>query len=159
MNLEALTRWVGAIPEDVKRDMKTIAPMLEKLGYDASSVPPNYGDPDQSVQQNTAHIREQHEYWKVRELQVQNTGKKQKESNHQDISKSKQESRDLEDKTQDTNLDAPKRHLGKLLQLPNTIKPIYSPSIGPIQGGDMVVNANHHIKDADQDTKRPTVNR
>ncbi|ODN04928.1 Protein-tyrosine sulfotransferase [Orchesella cincta] len=33
VNVEALTKWVGAIPDDVVRDMETIAPMLSNLGY------------------------------------------------------------------------------------------------------------------------------
>ena len=47
VNLEALSKWTNAIPEDVKRDVTVIAPMLEKLGYDPYAYPPNYGDPDQ----------------------------------------------------------------------------------------------------------------
>ena len=77
VNLEALTKWVGAIPEDVKRDLRSIAPMLERLGYDPTSTSPNYGAPDSTVQHNTEHIREQHEYWKLMEKQVQSLGKKQ----------------------------------------------------------------------------------
>jgi protein-tyrosine sulfotransferase len=42
INLEALSKWVGQIPEDVVRDMKDIAPMLEILGYDATANPPDY---------------------------------------------------------------------------------------------------------------------
>ena len=57
INLEALTKWVTAIPDDVKRDMSTIAPMLQRLGYDPTGYPPNYGDPDQFVAENTDEIR------------------------------------------------------------------------------------------------------
>ena len=32
VNLEALTKWVGNIPEDVVHDMANIAPMLSILG-------------------------------------------------------------------------------------------------------------------------------
>jgi hypothetical protein len=32
VNLEALTKWVGHIPEDVVNDMANIAPMLSILG-------------------------------------------------------------------------------------------------------------------------------
>lgn len=32
VNLEALTKWVGNIPEDVVHDMANIAPMLSVLG-------------------------------------------------------------------------------------------------------------------------------
>ncbi len=43
INTDALTKWVGNIPADVLRDMDTIAPMLERLGYDPHANPPNYG--------------------------------------------------------------------------------------------------------------------
>lgn len=42
INLEALSKWVGQIPEDVVTDMSDIAPMLGILGYDATANPPNY---------------------------------------------------------------------------------------------------------------------
>lgn len=42
INLEALSKWVGQIPEDVVKDMKDIAPMLGILGYDANANPPDY---------------------------------------------------------------------------------------------------------------------
>ncbi|KAJ8955124.1 hypothetical protein NQ318_009017 [Aromia moschata] len=45
VNLEALTKWVGNIPEEVVRDMADIAPMLSVLGYDPYANPPNYGKP------------------------------------------------------------------------------------------------------------------
>jgi len=32
VNLEALTKWVGNIPEDVVHDMANVAPMLSILG-------------------------------------------------------------------------------------------------------------------------------
>ncbi|CAG2105353.1 unnamed protein product, partial [Medioppia subpectinata] len=34
INIEALSQWVGRIPDDVVRNMATIAPMLSILGYD-----------------------------------------------------------------------------------------------------------------------------
>lgn len=40
VNLEALSKWVGKIPEDVVRDMADIAPMLSVLGYDPYANPP-----------------------------------------------------------------------------------------------------------------------
>lgn len=42
INLEALSKWVGQIPQDVVNDMAEIAPMLEILGYDAMANPPDY---------------------------------------------------------------------------------------------------------------------
>lgn len=43
VNLEALSKWVGNIPDDVVRDMADIAPMLSILGYDPYANPPDYG--------------------------------------------------------------------------------------------------------------------
>ncbi|MGH0157852.1 UNVERIFIED_CONTAM: hypothetical protein FKN15_062462 [Acipenser sinensis] len=53
VNVEALSKWVGKIPQDVLRDMPVIAPMLAKLGYDPYANPPNYGRPDPRVLDNT----------------------------------------------------------------------------------------------------------
>ncbi|XP_038059174.1 protein-tyrosine sulfotransferase 1-like [Patiria miniata] len=57
VNLEALTKWVGHIPQDVMDNIDTIAPMLAKLGYDPHANPPNYGTPDQRVLENEDKIR------------------------------------------------------------------------------------------------------
>lgn len=64
VNLEALSTWVGKIPADVLADMDKIAPMLRKLGYDPEANPPNYGDPDPKIKENTFHIQQNREYWK-----------------------------------------------------------------------------------------------
>ncbi|XP_073917369.1 protein-tyrosine sulfotransferase 2 isoform X3 [Castor canadensis] len=56
VNLEALSRWTGHIPGDVVRDMAQIAPMLARLGYDPYANPPNYGDPDPIVVNNTHRV-------------------------------------------------------------------------------------------------------
>jgi len=64
VNLEALTSWVGKIPADVMADMDKTAPMLRKLGYDPFANPPNYGDPDSKIKENTMHLKENKEYWK-----------------------------------------------------------------------------------------------
>lgn len=40
--LDALSSWVGDIPEDVKNQMHTIAPNLAKYGYDPFANPPDY---------------------------------------------------------------------------------------------------------------------
>lgn len=53
VNLAALTKWVGNIPEDVVREMADIAPMLSVLGYDPYANPPVYGAPDSLVSDNT----------------------------------------------------------------------------------------------------------
>jgi protein-tyrosine sulfotransferase len=38
VNLDALSKWVGQFPEDVVRDMASIAPMLQQLGEGVISV-------------------------------------------------------------------------------------------------------------------------
>lgn len=53
VNLAALTKWVGNIPDDVVREMADIAPMLSVLGYDPYANPPVYGAPDSLVSDNT----------------------------------------------------------------------------------------------------------
>ena len=63
VNLEALSKWVGKLPNDVVEDMANIAPMLEKMGYDAHGNPPNYGTPDAEVVKNTKDVREHAEDW------------------------------------------------------------------------------------------------
>uniref|UniRef100_A0A3P8XIM9 Protein-tyrosine sulfotransferase n=1 Tax=Esox lucius TaxID=8010 RepID=A0A3P8XIM9_ESOLU len=57
VNLEALTRWVGKIPPDVVANMDAIAPMLWRLGYDPRANPPNYGEPDPRVLNNTERVK------------------------------------------------------------------------------------------------------
>ena len=63
INLEALSPWVGKIPEDVVKDMDSIAPMLSKLGYDPNANPPNYGEADSKIKENTNQIKANREYW------------------------------------------------------------------------------------------------
>lgn len=70
VNLEALSRWVGMVPQDVRNDMRSVAPMLERLGYDPDAYPPNYGDPDKGVLDNTLHIHNNEEYWKRKGQEV-----------------------------------------------------------------------------------------
>uniref|UniRef100_A0A1W7R9D0 Protein-tyrosine sulfotransferase n=1 Tax=Hadrurus spadix TaxID=141984 RepID=A0A1W7R9D0_9SCOR len=71
INLEALTKWVGHIPEDVVRDMATIAPMLAVLGYDPNANPPNYGKPDSFVLRNTKEIAENQQIWEQKEKDLE----------------------------------------------------------------------------------------
>ncbi|XP_034950098.1 protein-tyrosine sulfotransferase [Chelonus insularis] len=73
INLEALTKWVGHIPEDVVRDMPDIAPMLSILGYDPYANPPVYGAPDSVVSDNTRKVLADNKKWAeiVRELDLQ----------------------------------------------------------------------------------------
>ena len=70
VNTEALTKWVAAIPDDVKHEMHKIAPMLKSLGYDPHANPPDYGKPDARVADNTLHIKQNVDYWKKQEEKV-----------------------------------------------------------------------------------------
>ncbi|XP_045172353.2 protein-tyrosine sulfotransferase 1-like [Mercenaria mercenaria] len=70
VNLEALNKWVGHIPEDVVTDMAKIAPMLSTFGYNPNSNPPNYGKADPRVTNNTLHIQQNAEFWMKRENEV-----------------------------------------------------------------------------------------
>lgn len=63
INLEALTKWVGHVPNDVKRELDTLAPMLKKLGYDTKSEIPNYGVPDQVVLDNMKELKDNAALW------------------------------------------------------------------------------------------------
>ncbi|KAL1414962.1 hypothetical protein MTO96_007049 [Rhipicephalus appendiculatus] len=70
INLEALSKWVGQIPEDVVRDMAKVAPMLSELGYDPMANPPNYGRPDSFVLNNTLQIKRETAEWRAREMEL-----------------------------------------------------------------------------------------
>ena len=78
VNLDALTKWVDAIPHDVKQDMSSIAPMLAKLGYDPYAYPPHYGDASQFVSDNTHDIRANEDYWRQRTRAIQKGNKPQR---------------------------------------------------------------------------------
>ena len=69
VNLEALTKWVGHIPDDVVREMPDIAPMLSVLGYDPYANPPVYGAPDRLVSENTRRVLANGEVWAARARQ------------------------------------------------------------------------------------------
>ncbi|RUS70370.1 hypothetical protein EGW08_021872, partial [Elysia chlorotica] len=47
-----------------------LAPMLRTLGYDPNANPPNYGQPDPNVADNTIHIKQNAEFWHKQELEV-----------------------------------------------------------------------------------------
>jgi len=63
VNVEALSKWVGAIPDDVLQEMDTIAPMLQAFGYDPKANPPNYGEPDPEVATNTYDVQKNSDKW------------------------------------------------------------------------------------------------
>ena len=64
VNLDALSSWVGKMPADVVAQMDTIAPMLKRLGYDPMANPPNYGQADAKIKENTLNIKTNKDYWK-----------------------------------------------------------------------------------------------
>ncbi|XP_039293013.1 protein-tyrosine sulfotransferase 1 [Nilaparvata lugens] len=70
VNLEALQKWVGQMPDDVVADMAKIAPMLSRLGYDPHANPPKYGSPDAFVADNTQRIRLQSKLWEEKALEL-----------------------------------------------------------------------------------------
>ncbi|XP_071946336.1 protein-tyrosine sulfotransferase 1-like [Antedon mediterranea] len=70
VNLDALTSWVGKVPHDVLKDMASIAPMLYTLGYDPHANPPNYGNPDQFVLENTKEIHRNAQKYKEKLKEV-----------------------------------------------------------------------------------------
>ncbi|KAG8173134.1 hypothetical protein JTE90_015388, partial [Oedothorax gibbosus] len=72
INIEALTKRVGQIPEDVVRDMASVAPMLLTLGYDPNANPPDYGKPDALVLNNTKFINKNKEMYAAKEKELQN---------------------------------------------------------------------------------------
>ncbi|XP_045784876.1 protein-tyrosine sulfotransferase [Maniola jurtina] len=56
VNLDALDKWVGRLPADVRADMAELAPMLSVLGYDPWANPPDYRAlPDAAPANATPH--------------------------------------------------------------------------------------------------------
>jgi len=76
VNLDALSKWVGHIPEDVIADMAEIAPMLKTMGYDPHGNPPNYGEADKEVIDNTNDIKKNNENWEKLGEMVKQKSKK-----------------------------------------------------------------------------------
>lgn len=77
VNLEALSKWVGQMPEDVVQDMENIAPMLKTMGYDPNANPPNYGQPDKEVIKNTDEIKKNNELWEKQGEMIKKISKKE----------------------------------------------------------------------------------
>ena len=70
VNVEALTQWVGTFPQDVLKDMDSIAPMLQEFGYNPFQNPPNYGVPDMEVFNNTKDILQNKDFWEIRQKKM-----------------------------------------------------------------------------------------
>ncbi|XP_054710722.1 protein-tyrosine sulfotransferase 1-like [Uloborus diversus] len=103
INLEALSKWVGQIPEDVVRDMANIAPMLATLGYDPNANPPDYGKPDSFVLKNTDFIKQNERLWAAKEQELQ----KQRELLRKSALKNKSQTNDANkaEKVEEKDLD------------------------------------------------------
>ncbi|KAI1291754.1 Protein-tyrosine sulfotransferase [Halotydeus destructor] len=67
INLEALSKWVGHIPDEVVRDMANIAPMLASLGYDPNANPPDYGKADKFVLLKMKELESNKKTWLEKE--------------------------------------------------------------------------------------------
>lgn len=76
VNLDALSKWVGHIPNDVVEEMGEIAPMLKHFGYDPEGNPPNYGKPDKFVVDNTNDIKKHDKDWEEIAEKVKKLSKK-----------------------------------------------------------------------------------
>jgi protein-tyrosine sulfotransferase len=63
INLLGLSEWFGKIPNEILDKIDEIAPMLSLLGYDTKSKTPNYGEPDEKVQNNSLNILKNQDYW------------------------------------------------------------------------------------------------
>lgn len=70
INVEALSKWVGHIPEDVVRDMASVAPMLSVLGYDPAANPPDYGKPDAFVVNKMKDLSSNRKKWEEKEHEL-----------------------------------------------------------------------------------------
>ncbi|XP_066956937.1 protein-tyrosine sulfotransferase 1 isoform X3 [Macrobrachium rosenbergii] len=81
VNLDALTKWVGQIPKDVVEDMANVAPMLATLGYDPYANPPNYGQADPMVANNTKRIIREMNKWQDRAEEALSLSKHRKGDN------------------------------------------------------------------------------
>ncbi|CAF2604629.1 unnamed protein product [Rotaria sp. Silwood2] len=66
INLEALTKWIGHIPNDVKQELDILAPMLKKLGYDTKSEVPSYGNADPLVLENMNKLKQNADFWNAK---------------------------------------------------------------------------------------------
>lgn len=92
--MDALTTWVGQIPEHVVTDMHNVAPMLTVLGYDPYSNPPDYGKPDTFVVKNTNDINKNKHNWerKVSEYRVNVRELVKRKKNLKDVTNKNSES-------------------------------------------------------------------
>lgn len=62
-----MTKWFGHVPNDVRQELDTLAPMLKRLGYDTKSDTPSYGTADPLVLANMNKMKENADFWKQKE--------------------------------------------------------------------------------------------
>jgi protein-tyrosine sulfotransferase len=63
INLDALNKWSGHIPADVRGELDGLAPLLKKLGYDIQSDSPTYGVADGLVLNNMNRLKVDADFW------------------------------------------------------------------------------------------------
>lgn len=117
INLEALNKWEGQLPDDVVRDMPQIAPMLRVLGYNPYENKGNYGDSSAWVKENTFKIKEHPELWdkKAKQLLKQsshnnfnndaNNVEPNSENNHNNINNNEIDGDDFNNNVNNKNKD------------------------------------------------------
>ena len=57
INSVSLNVWAESFPDSLKPRVASLAPVLAELGYDPTAFPPDYGRPDDLVQQNNKKVR------------------------------------------------------------------------------------------------------
>ncbi len=57
INSVSLSVWAESFPDSLKPRVASLAPLLAELGYDPTAFPPDYGRPDDFVQQNNKKVR------------------------------------------------------------------------------------------------------
>lgn len=86
INVDALGKWKGKIPENVEKNLDEIAPMLRKLGYDPNRGPEQYGVPDELVRKKEEELKKNAEVYIAKEEEI----KKERQKITEILSKAKQ---------------------------------------------------------------------
>lgn len=86
INIDALGKWKGKIPENVEKNLDEIAPMLRKLGYDPNRGPEQYGVPDELVRKKEEELKKNAEVYIQKEEEI----KKERQKITEILNKAKQ---------------------------------------------------------------------
>lgn len=86
INVDALGKWKGKIPENVEKSLDEIAPMLRKLGYDPNRGPEQYGVPDELVRKKEEELKKNAEVYIQKEEEI----KKERQKITEILNKAKQ---------------------------------------------------------------------